>query len=45
MPRPPKVSTTPKEFLVEKVKDGPGVHAGRALLDEEPLEGLWFDRT
>jgi REP element-mobilizing transposase RayT len=34
-----------KEFLVEKVRDWPGVHAGRALLDDEPLEGLWFDRT
>ena len=34
-----------KEFLVEKVRDWPGVHAARALLDDEPLEGLWFDRT
>jgi hypothetical protein len=34
-----------KEFLVEKVREWPGVHAARALLDDEPLEGLWFDRT
>jgi len=34
-----------KEFLVEKVRDWPGVHAARALLDDQPLEGLWFDRT
>jgi REP element-mobilizing transposase RayT len=34
-----------KEFLVEKMRDWPGVHAGRALLEDEPLEGLWFDRT
>jgi REP element-mobilizing transposase RayT len=34
-----------KEFLVEKVRDWPGMHAGRALLEDEPLEGLWFDRT
>jgi len=34
-----------KEFLVEKVLDWPGVHAARALLEDKPLEGLWFDRT
>jgi hypothetical protein len=34
-----------KEGLVEHVRDWPGVHAARALLDDEPLEGLWFDRT
>jgi len=34
-----------KEFLVEKAREWPGVHAVRALLDDEPLEGLWFDRT
>jgi len=34
-----------KEGLVEKVRDWPGVHAVRALLEDEPLEGLWFDRT
>jgi hypothetical protein len=31
--------------LVEKAREWPGVHAVRALLDEGPLEGLWFDRT
>jgi len=34
-----------KEGLVERLRDWPGVSAVRALLDEEPLEGLWFDRT
>jgi hypothetical protein len=34
-----------KEFLVEKALEWPGVHAARALLDGQPLEGLWFDRT
>jgi len=34
-----------KEGLVELVRDWPGVHAVRVLLEDEPLEGLWFDRT
>jgi REP element-mobilizing transposase RayT len=34
-----------KEGLVERVRDWPGVHVVRALLEDEPLEGLWFDRT
>jgi hypothetical protein len=34
-----------KEGLVERVRDWPGVHCVRNLLDGEPLEGLWFDRT
>jgi len=34
-----------KEGLVERVQDWPGVHCVRNLLDGEPLEGLWFDRT
>src|SRR5437868_9439865 len=34
-----------KENLVEHLRDWPGVHCVRAFLDEEPLEGLWFDRT
>jgi REP element-mobilizing transposase RayT len=34
-----------KEGLVEYLKDWPGVSAVRALLGEETLEGLWFDRT
>jgi hypothetical protein len=33
------------EDLVDKPRDWPGVHAVRALLDGEALEGLWFDRT
>jgi putative transposase len=34
-----------KEDLVEGPLDWPGVHAVRALLGGEILEGLWFDRT
>src|ERR1700750_3046058 len=34
-----------KEDLVEGPLDWPGVHAARALLGVEVLEGLWFDRT
>jgi REP element-mobilizing transposase RayT len=34
-----------KEDLVPKLRDWPGVHAVRALLDGKDLEGLWFDRT
>jgi REP element-mobilizing transposase RayT len=34
-----------KEALVEQLRDWPGVSAVRALLGEETLEGLWFDRT
>jgi putative transposase len=34
-----------KEDLVERPRDWPGVHAIRALLEGEVLEGLWFDRT
>jgi REP element-mobilizing transposase RayT len=34
-----------KEGLVEKVRDWPGVHGARAILDGEPLQGYWFDRT
>jgi hypothetical protein len=34
-----------KEGLVERVRDWPGVHCVRNLLDGEPLGGLWFDRT
>lgn len=34
-----------KEDLVDRPRDWPGVHAVRALLDGEILEGLWFDRT
>jgi len=34
-----------KEGLVEHLRDWPGVHCVRALLDGEPLVGAWFDRT
>ncbi len=34
-----------KEHLVERVRDWPGVHCVRALLDGEPLVGYWFDRS
>ena len=31
--------------LVERPRDWPGVHAVRALLEDEVVEGYWFDRT
>jgi hypothetical protein len=34
-----------KEGLVERPGDWPGVHAVRALLGEEILQGIWIDRT
>jgi hypothetical protein len=34
-----------KEGLVAWLRDWPGVHSVRALLDGEPIRGLWFDRT
>ena len=34
-----------KEGLVARLRDWPGVHSVRALLDGEPIRGLWFDRT
>src|SRR5882724_7586214 len=34
-----------KEGLVERPRDWPGVHCVRALLDDAPLEGRWFNRT
>jgi hypothetical protein len=34
-----------KEGLVERLREWPGVHCVRALLDRQPLEGLWFNRT
>jgi hypothetical protein len=34
-----------KENLVERVREWPGVHCARALLDGEPLAGRWFDHT
>jgi hypothetical protein len=34
-----------KENLVERVRDWPGVHAARSILEDKPLKGYWFDRT
>ncbi|HXO19096.1 MAG TPA: hypothetical protein VOA87_04130 [Thermoanaerobaculia bacterium] len=34
-----------KEGLVEHLRDWPGVSAVPALLEEERLQGIWFDRT
>jgi REP element-mobilizing transposase RayT len=34
-----------KEDLVETPRDWPSLHAVRALLDDEPVEGTWYDRT
>src|SRR6185436_1413882 len=34
-----------KEGLVAWLRDWPGIHSVRALLDGEPIRGLWFDRT
>ena len=34
-----------KENLVEAVREWPGVHAARAILDGEPLTGYWFNRS
>ncbi len=34
-----------KEGLVERLRDWPGVSAVRALLEDDPLEGFWFDRS
>lgn len=34
-----------KECLVEKVRDWPGVHVARAVLDGDRLRGYWFNRT
>jgi hypothetical protein len=34
-----------KEGLVAWLRNWPGIHSVRALLDGEPIRGLWFDRT
>jgi hypothetical protein len=34
-----------KEGLVEKVSQWPGVHCVHALVEEQTLEGYWFDRS
>ncbi len=39
------LSNSVKEGLCESPLDWPGVHAARALVHGEPLEGYWFHRT
>src|SRR5258706_10175457 len=39
------LSQSVKEFLVEHLREWPGVHCVEALLEGKTLEGLWFDRT
>jgi hypothetical protein len=39
------LSHGPKEGLVADAREWPGVHAIRPLLDGEPVQGHWFDRT
>ena len=34
-----------KEDLVARVRDWPGIGSARALLEDETLEGVWYDRT
>ena len=34
-----------KELLVGRVTDWPGVHSAQAILEGNPLKGLWFSRT
>ncbi len=34
-----------KEGLVAHARDWPGVHSVREILADEPIRGLWFDRT
>ena len=34
-----------KEGLVAYVRDWPGIHSAREILDGEPIRGLWFDRS
>jgi hypothetical protein len=34
-----------KEGLVRHVRDWPGIHMARTLLDGEPLKGYWHNRT
>jgi hypothetical protein len=39
------LSHGPKEGLVERPRDWPGVHAAKALIEDAPLTGIWFNRT
>jgi len=34
-----------KEGLVPDPREWPGIHCAKALLDDEPLRGIWFDRS
>ncbi len=34
-----------KEGLVARPREWPGAHSVRALVEGQPLQGLWFDRT
>jgi len=34
-----------KEGLVDRPREWPGAHSVMALVEGQPLEGLWFDRT
>lgn len=39
------LSHGPKERLVDRVQDWPGLHSATHLMTGRPMEGLWFDRT
>jgi REP element-mobilizing transposase RayT len=39
------LSHGPKEGLVERPGEWPGVHAARDFAEGRPVEGYWFDRT
>jgi hypothetical protein len=34
-----------KEGLVGRLSEWPGIHSVRAILDDKPLKGLWFNQT
>jgi hypothetical protein len=39
------LSHGPKEGLVKRPRDWPGVHVAKALIEGAPLTGIWFNRT
>lgn len=39
------LSHGPKEFLVDKVEQWPGVHCAASLMEGRPMIGLWYDRS
>lgn len=39
------LSHGPKEFLVDTVRQWPGVHSAAALMDGTPMIGHWYDRS